>query len=80
MGQTDETYSTYDFTEQDNILSADEEEAVPALCENIPVVYSLNCVFQYEVGYAKAKELSTTGSTIANLGNDRVHTKLIIRA
>lgn len=50
---TSETYvgdCTNDFTKQDHVFSSDEEQAMPAFRKGISVVYSLDGIFEYEVG------------------------------
>jgi hypothetical protein len=41
---------THDFPKQNDILTPDEEQTVPALRKGTPVVYSLNSIFEYKVG------------------------------
>ncbi|CAA7266475.1 unnamed protein product [Cyclocybe aegerita] len=47
---TSEGVRTDNFAEQHHVLSADEKDAMPRLCEFVPVVYSFDRVLKHEVG------------------------------
>jgi hypothetical protein len=49
-----ETSPTHNFPHQDDVLPPDEEQTVPALCKGTAMVYSLNSIFEHQVGYPGA--------------------------
>ncbi len=40
---------SYNLAKENNVFTADEKETALQLCENVLVVYSLDCVFEYQV-------------------------------
>ena len=49
-GAREQDLTTHDFSEQNDILTPDEEQTVPALCKGTPMVYSFNGIFEYKIG------------------------------
>ena len=47
---------THDLSEQNDILTADEEETDPLFGEQVLMVYPLDRVFQNQIGYTTGEE------------------------
>ena len=50
MRQQEGLLSTYDLSQQDNVLTADEEQTDPLFRKHLLVIYPLDRIFQNQIG------------------------------